>query len=78
MISLIFSKVELYVTKNGIPFFCTASVLFNRVDLLYQIGFECFICTLFLQIDQPRGDNFGSQLVFYKVLFANGCYGFYI
>ena len=22
-------------------------------------------------------DNFGAQLVFYKVLFANGCYGLY-
>ena len=24
-----------------------------------------------------HGDNFGGQLAFYKVLFANGCYGLY-
>ena len=33
MISLIFCKVELYVTENGITFFRTASVLFNRAHL---------------------------------------------
>ena len=30
MISLIFSKIGLYVTENGITFFCTASVLPKR------------------------------------------------
>ena len=24
-----------------------------------------------------HGDNFGCQLAFYKMLFANGCYGLY-
>ena len=24
-----------------------------------------------------HGDNFGSQLAFYEVLFVNGCYGLY-
>ena len=33
MISLIFGKVGLYVTENGITFFRTASVLFKRADL---------------------------------------------
>ena len=33
MISLIFGKVGLYVTKNGNTFFRTVSILFNRVDL---------------------------------------------
>ena len=33
MIFLIFGKVVLYVTENGIAFLDTASVLFNKVDL---------------------------------------------
>ena len=33
VISLIFGKIGLYVTENGITIFRTALVLFNRVDL---------------------------------------------
>ena len=33
IISLIFGKVGLYVTENGITFFNTVLVLFNRIDL---------------------------------------------
>lgn len=33
MISLIFCKVELYVTQNEITFYHTASVLFDRAHL---------------------------------------------
>ena len=33
IISLIFGEVLIYVTVNRIPFFRTALVLFNRVDL---------------------------------------------
>ena len=44
MISLIFGKVGLYVTENGITFFRTASVLFKSVDLsilsTFRFGFE--------------------------------------
>ena len=44
MISLIFGKVGLYVTENGITFFRTASVLFKSVDLsilsTFRFGFK--------------------------------------
>ena len=46
MISLIFGKVGLYVTENGITFFRTASVLFKRVDLSKLSKFSiCFRMT---------------------------------
>ena len=117
MIFLIFGKVALYVTENGIAFLGTASVLFNRVDLaklstlsiwfgimfsLNPFSTNCLTKTLdafcihqklskhvlFLMLDckeysflvkedvhNLHKDNFDGQLVFYKVLFANGCYG---
>ena len=110
IISLIFGKLGLYVTENGITFFRTALVLFNRVDLTrlstFSIWFrmmfsfypfstnrliKSFECCLysskvikhvtFLDEDEDvqnlHGDNFDGQLAFHKVLFANGCYGFY-
>ena len=65
IISLMFGKVELYVTKNGITFFCAALVvllpccvlhaalteLTSPGCLLFWFGFEwCFLCTLFPRI----------------------------
>ena len=40
IISLIFGKVGLYVTENGIMFFRVALVLFNRVDLSRHLLFR--------------------------------------
>ena len=44
IISLIFCKIELYVTENGITLFCTALVLFDELIspdcLLFRFDFE--------------------------------------
>ena len=48
IISLIFGKVGLYVTENGIMFFRTALVLFNRVDLSRLSTFSIWFRMFFL------------------------------
>ena len=47
IISLIFGKVGLYVTENGITFFRTALVLFNRVDLSRLSTFSIWFQMMF-------------------------------
>ena len=43
IISLIFGKVALYVTENGITFFRTALVLFSRVDISRLSAFSIWV-----------------------------------
>ena len=40
---------------------------------------DCKECSFLVKEDVQilHEDNFGGQLAFYKVLFANGCYGLY-
>ena len=80
MISLIFGKVGLCITKNGITIFHTASVLFNRVDpskpSTFSIWFRMMVSFYpfsankkysFLvkeDVQNLHGNNFGSQLIF--------------
>ena len=47
IISLIFGKVGLYVTENGIIFFRAALVLFNRVDLSRLSTFSIWFRIMF-------------------------------
>ena len=51
---LIFDKVGLYVTENGITFFRTALVLFNRIDLSRLSTFLIWFWMLFSLYPVPR------------------------
>ena len=54
IISLIFCKVELYVTENGITLFCTALVLFCFLQIVYFFDLissdECFLNLLIINL----------------------------
>ena len=60
IISLIFGKVELYVTENVITFFRTALVLFNRVDHSRLSIFSIWFRIMFSFY--PFSINFGQFL----------------
>ena len=71
MISLIFGKIGLYVTENGITFFRTALVLFNRVDFsrlsTFSIWFRIIFFSLYPFSTNRLSNSFESFLYLSKV-----------